>query len=60
VAGPAGGTLGNHQAIAAIQNLATGNFHVEAAKLQLFDGLNLQWQTMAISKDKQCQVCAQI
>ncbi|NMU82064.1 molybdopterin-synthase adenylyltransferase MoeB, partial [Vibrio parahaemolyticus] len=48
------------QAIAAIQKLATGKFHVETAKLHLFDGLKLQWQTMAISKDKQCQVCAQI
>ena len=60
VVGPVVGTLGNYQAIAAIQKLATGKFHVETAKLHLFDGLKLQWQTMAISKDKQCQVCAQI
>ncbi|MDF5387908.1 ThiF family adenylyltransferase, partial [Vibrio parahaemolyticus] len=60
VVGPVVGTLGNYQAIAAIQKMATGKFHVETAKLHLFDGLKLQWQTMAISKDKQCQVCAQI
>lgn len=60
VVGPVVGTLGNYQALAAIQKLATGTFHVEAATLHLFDGLKMQWQTMGISKDKQCQVCAQV
>lgn len=59
VVGPVVGTLGNYQALAAIQKLATGQFHVETAKLHLFDGLKMQWQTMGISKDQQCQVCAQ-
>nr|WP_216612310.1 thiazole biosynthesis adenylyltransferase ThiF [Vibrio sp. RE86] len=58
VVGPVVGTLGNYQALAAIQKLATGVFHVETAKLHLFDGLKMQWQTMAINKDKQCQVCS--
>ncbi|NAW57010.1 MULTISPECIES: thiazole biosynthesis adenylyltransferase ThiF [unclassified Vibrio] len=60
VVGPVVGTLGNYQALAAIQKLATGTFHVEIATLHLFDGLKMQWQTMGISKDKQCQVCAQV
>lgn len=60
VVGPVVGTLGNYQALAAIQKLATGTFHVETATLHLFDGLKMQWQTMGISKDKQCQVCAQV
>ncbi|MDW2138198.1 molybdopterin-synthase adenylyltransferase MoeB, partial [Vibrio sp. 2128(2023)] len=25
--------------------------------LHLFDGLRMNWQTMSITKDKQCQVC---
>lgn len=60
VVGPVVGTLGNYQALAAIQKLATGEFHVETAKLHLFDGLNMKWQTMGISRDKQCQVCADV
>lgn len=58
VVGPVVGTLGNYQALAAIQKLATGIFYVETAKLHLFDGLKMQWQTMEISRDQQCQVCA--
>jgi len=58
VIGPVVGMLGNYQALAAIQKLATGKFHVATAKLHLFDGLKMQWQTMGISKDKQCLVCA--
>ncbi|KJY84427.1 molybdopterin-synthase adenylyltransferase [Vibrio galatheae] len=58
VVGPVVGTLGNYQALAAIQKLASGKFHVETGKLHLFDGLSMQWQIMGISQDKQCQVCA--
>jgi sulfur carrier protein ThiS adenylyltransferase len=56
--GPVVGTLGNYQALAAIQRLSTGMFHVKPFQLHLFDGLRMQWQTMKIQKDKQCQVCA--
>lgn len=59
VVGPVVGTLGNYQALAAIQKLATGKFHIETGKLHLFDGLKMQWQLLSISKDDQCQVCAQ-
>ncbi|CAH1541344.1 ThiS adenylyltransferase [Vibrio rotiferianus] len=58
VIGPVVGTLGNYQALAAIQRLSTGMFHVKPFQLHLFDGLRMQWQTMKIQKDKQCQVCA--
>lgn len=58
VIGPVVGTLGNYQALAAIQKLATGKFYVETAKLHLFDGLKMEWQRVSFSKDKTCQVCA--
>lgn len=58
VVGPVVGTLGNYQALAAIQRLSTGMFHVKPFQLHLFDGLRMQWQIMSIQKDKQCQVCA--
>ncbi|NLS14798.1 HesA/MoeB/ThiF family protein [Vibrio sp. SM6] len=58
VVGPVVGTLGNYQALAAIQKLATGRFGIETGQLHLFDGLRMQWQTLSISKDEQCPVCA--
>ncbi|HHG3266710.1 TPA: thiazole biosynthesis adenylyltransferase ThiF [Vibrio parahaemolyticus] len=57
IIGPVVGTLGNYQALAAIQKLAIDRFHVECGQLHLFDGLRMNWQTMSITKDKQCQVC---
>lgn len=57
VVGPVVGTLGNYQALAAIQKLATGKFHVASGQLHLFDGLRMNWQTMMINKDHACQVC---
>ncbi|MDF2155805.1 thiazole biosynthesis adenylyltransferase ThiF [Vibrio sp. CAU 1672] len=59
IVGPVVGTLGNYQALAAIQKLAVGQFCVETSKLHIFDGLRMQWQTLAINRDKQCQVCGQ-
>ncbi len=58
VVGPVVGTMGNYQALAAIQKLATGKFHVKANELHLFDGLKMQWQKLAITKDSSCQVCS--
>lgn len=58
VVGPVVGTMGNYQALAAIQKLATGKFHVNANELHLFDGLKMQWQKLAIAKDIRCQVCS--
>nr|WP_275659840.1 HesA/MoeB/ThiF family protein [Vibrio natriegens] len=57
VVGPVVGTLGNYQALAAIQKLATGKFHVASGHLHLFDGARMTWQTMVINKDQECQVC---
>ena len=57
VIGPVVGTLGNYQALAAIQKLATGQFHVATSKLHIFDGLRMQWQQMMVPKDNNCQVC---
>lgn len=57
VVGPVVGTLGNYQAIAAIQKLATGKFYVETERLHIFDGLTLQWQSVMVSRDPSCDVC---
>ncbi len=57
VIGPVVGTLGNYQALAAIQKLATGQFHFPVSQLHLFDGLALSWRVMNIAKDSKCQVC---
>ncbi|PFG58718.1 sulfur carrier protein ThiS adenylyltransferase [Vibrio sp. ES.051] len=59
VVGPVVGTLGNYQAMAAIQKLATGAFHVSTNQLHIFDGLLMSWNHLAIGKDRQCQVCGQ-
>lgn len=58
VVGPVVGTLGNYQALATIQKLATGKFHFPTGRLHLFDGLKFEWQAMAIARDKQCLVCS--
>ncbi|MDV6254187.1 thiazole biosynthesis adenylyltransferase ThiF [Vibrio sp. EA2] len=58
VVGPVVGTLGNYQALAAIQKLATDKFHVACSQLHLFDGARMSWQTMIINKDRDCQVCS--
>ncbi len=60
VVGPVVGTLGNYQALAAIQKLATGQFHFPVSQLHLFDGLSLSWQVMNIAKDTRCRVCGQL
>ncbi|RTZ14170.1 HesA/MoeB/ThiF family protein [Vibrio aquaticus] len=59
IVGPVVGTLGNYQALAAIQKIATGMFHVKPFHLNQFDGMQMQWSTMAIGKDKACQVCSE-
>ncbi len=59
VVGPVVGILGNYQALAALQKLATGQFQVASGELHLFDGLRMSWKTMVISKDHACQVCSE-
>ena len=58
VIGPVVGILGNYQALAAIQKLATGRFQFKASMLHRFDGLQMQWRYLSITKDKQCKVCS--
>ncbi len=57
VIGPVVGTIGNYQALATIQKLALGEYALAPQTLHLFNGLTLQWQTLAISQDPECQVC---
>ncbi len=57
VVGPVVGTLGNYQALAALQKLATGKFQVTSGELHLFDGFRMSWQTMVINRDQNCPIC---
>ncbi|EJX1092777.1 TPA: HesA/MoeB/ThiF family protein [Vibrio vulnificus] len=57
VIGPVVGLMGNYQAIATIQKLATGRFKTACHQLHLFDGLTLSWQQLAVVKDPSCRVC---
>ena len=59
IIGPVVGTMGNYQALATIQLLATGHFNFQTNELNVFDGTTLQWQCFAVRQDKQCSVCAQ-
>ncbi|KII78642.1 HesA/MoeB/ThiF family protein [Vibrio renipiscarius] len=60
VVGPVVGTLGNYQALAAIQKLATGQFLVKPNHLHLFNGQSMEWQTIEIVHDRECHVCANL
>ena len=57
IVGPVVGTMGNLQALAAIQKLATGNFKLKSHVLHLFDGLSFSWKQFDIPKDVSCSVC---
>ncbi|WP_194439739.1 HesA/MoeB/ThiF family protein [Vibrio fluminensis] len=57
VLGPVIGTLGNYQALAAIQKLALGKFLVATGQIHLFNGKTMLWQTINISQDSHCSVC---
>jgi len=56
VLGPVVGTIGTLQALEAIKHIIGLPSGIKN-KLKLFDGKNLEWQTFAISKDPQCNVC---
>ncbi|MGR5179189.1 HesA/MoeB/ThiF family protein [Vibrio parahaemolyticus] len=61
VMGPVVGMIGLYQALETIKLLAGVHQQVELPKLptlKLFDGLNGQWQTLQIARDKTCSVCA--
>ncbi|MEZ9230856.1 ThiF family adenylyltransferase [Vibrio amylolyticus] len=57
VVGPVVGTMGNMQALAAIQKLSTGEFLLETNQLKLFDGKALNWTNLTIAQDEGCPVC---
>ena len=56
VLGPVVGTIGTLQALEAIKHF-TGLPSGIKNKLKLFDGKTLEWQTFAINKDAQCNIC---
>ncbi|KJR37587.1 molybdopterin-synthase adenylyltransferase MoeB [Vibrio navarrensis] len=60
VMGPVVGILGNYQALAAIQKLATGRFHLASNQLHLFDGLTMKWQTINTVRDARCAHCGNV
>lgn len=57
VLGPIVGTIGSLQALEAIKSL-TGMTVPSFNRLMRFDGTNLQWQTLAVTKNPQCPVCS--
>lgn len=58
VVGPVVGTMGNMQALAAIQKLAMGQFLMPTSQLTRFDGKTLIWQQLTISRDRECTTCS--
>lgn len=59
IVGPVVGTIGNYQALGALQLLALDNQGLQPNELHLFNGMNLAWQTLTVRPDSQCSVCAQ-
>ena len=57
IVGPVVGTMGNLQALAAIQKLVMGEFIVPSHELKLFDGKTMNWQNLSMQKDVSCPVC---
>ena len=57
IIGPVVGTIGNLQALAAIQRIGSGEFQVATHKLKLFDGRSMSWQDLMVTQDIECPVC---
>ena len=57
VLGPVVGVMGTLQALQALLIL-TGHTQEISGKLQLFDGLNMQWQQVQIPKNPTCPICS--
>ena len=57
VLGPVVGVMGTLQALQALLIL-TGHTQEIIGKLQLFDGLNMQWQQVQIPKSPTCPICS--
>ncbi|MEZ9051597.1 ThiF family adenylyltransferase [Vibrio sp. 10N.247.311.64] len=57
IIGPVVGTIGNLQALAAIQRISTGEFQVATHQIKLFDGQTMNWQNLSVTQDSECPVC---
>lgn len=57
IIGPVVGTIGNLQALAAIQRISSGEFQVATQQLKLFDGKSMNWQNLMVTQDIECPVC---
>ena len=57
IIGPVVGTIGNLQALAAIQRVSSGEFQVVTHQLKLFDGKSMNWQNLMVTQDIECPVC---
>ena len=57
IIGPVVGTIGNLQALAAIQHVSSGEFQVATHQLKLFDGQSMNWQNLMVTQDIECPVC---
>lgn len=57
IIGPVVGTIGNLQALAAIQRISGGEFKVATHQLKLFDGQTMNWQNLLVTQDSECPVC---
>ena len=57
VLGPVVGVMGTLQALQALLILTAHSEQLKG-KLLLFDGLNMQWQQVAVPKNPKCAVCA--
>ncbi|MBW3698597.1 HesA/MoeB/ThiF family protein [Vibrio sp. T187] len=60
IIGPVVGTMGNMQALAAIQKLATGSFLTDTTQLKLFDGKSMNWTNLSMVKEPRCSVCHEV
>ncbi|CAH6909868.1 sulfur carrier protein ThiS adenylyltransferase [Vibrio chagasii] len=57
IIGPVVGTIGNLQALAALQRISSGEFQVATHQLKLFDGKTMNWQNLMVTQDIKCPVC---
>ncbi|MCW8334812.1 HesA/MoeB/ThiF family protein [Vibrio paucivorans] len=58
IVGPVVGTMGNLQALAAIQKISVGEFLLPTNTIKMFDGKSMDWQQLSITKDSQCTTCS--
>ncbi len=57
IVGPVVGTIGNLQALVAIQIIALSESRFKPNVIHIFDGLQMEWQNYQIPKDTSCDVC---